>query len=142
MSDENVTPVDSAALLEELLNKFAVAEASWLSSVRPDGRVHAAPIWHVWHEGSAYVCTPDSAVRTRNLATNPSVSLTLPDPYDVFIIEGTAALALEMEETLQPFFYAKYDWDITGDAEYNILLAITPRKIMAWGEHGTGRWHF
>ncbi len=81
-------------------------------------------------------------MRTRNLITNPSVSLTLPDPYDVFIIEGTAALAPEMEETLRPLFYAKYDWDITEDAEYNTLLGIAPRKIMAWGEHGAGRWHF
>jgi hypothetical protein len=141
MSNDQKTASDRTLLLETLLANFAIAEASWYSSVRPDGRVHSAPIWHVWHEGCAYVCTPDDAVRTRNAAANPSVSLALPDPYNVFIIEGIAELAGEMERALQPLFYEKYDWDIVEDIEYNTILRITPKKIMAWGDHGEGRWH-
>jgi hypothetical protein len=136
-----MSPTDDP-LLAELLTKFAAADTCWMSSVRPDGRAHLAPIWHVWHEGCAYVCTPAQAVRAVNIAHNASVSLSLPDPYAVLIIEGTAHPAPEMEATLQPHFYTKYDWDISTDPDYDLILRIAPRKIMAWGDHGEGRWHF
>ena len=130
------------ALLDQLIDKFAAADTCWFSSMRPDGRPHLAPIWCVWHEGRAYVCTPSGSVRARNVACNSSVSLSLPDSYNVFILEGVATPAPEMEAELQPLFLAKYNWDISADAEYDLILAITPKKIMAWGDHGEGRWHF
>jgi general stress protein 26 len=131
-----------AAILDSLIDKFAVADTCWFSSTRPNGRPHLAPIGHVWHEGRAYVCTPSGSVRAANVAHNPHVSLSLPDPYNVFILEGVAAPAPEMEAALQPLFQAKYDWNISTDIKYDLILAITPRKIMAWGDHGEGRWYF
>ncbi len=131
-----------AALLNKLIDQFAAADTCWFSSIRPDGRPHLAPIWHVWHEGLAYVCTPAGSVRARNVAHDPRVSLSLPDPYNVFILEGDARPAPEMEDALQPLFLDKYNWDISSDVKYDLILAITPRKIMAWGDHGEGRWHF
>lgn len=134
-------PVDDATL-SALLEKFAQADCCWFSSVRPDGRAHLAPIWHVWHQGRAYVVTPSKSVRARNVACNHSVSLSLADPMNVFIIEGFAAPANEMEAALQPLFKAKYDWDISTDADYDLILAVTPAKLMAWGDHGEGRWQW
>lgn len=135
-------PAAQDATLSALLDKFAQADCCWFSSVRPDGRAHLAPIWHVWHNGRAYVVTPSKSVRARNVAHNVGVSLSLPDPMNVFIIEGNAAPANHMEAVLQPFFKAKYDWDISTDAEYDLILAVTPVKLMAWGAHGEGRWHW
>ncbi|MCB9139657.1 MAG: pyridoxamine 5'-phosphate oxidase family protein [Caldilineaceae bacterium] len=129
-------------VLAALLAKFADAPACWMSSVRPDGRVHLAPIWHVWHAGCAYVCTQSGSVRAANIAQNSSVSLALPDPMNVIIIEGEAGPAPEDAAALQPLFQAKFDWNISTDADYTLILRITPRKIMAWGDHGEGRWHF
>ena len=131
-----------SAILDNLIDRFAAADTCWFSSMRPDGRPHLAPIWHVWHEGLAYVCTPSGSVRARNVAHNPRVSLSLPDPYNVFILEGEARPAPEMEAELQPLFLDKYNWDISTDVKYDLILAIAPRKIMAWGDHGEGRWHF
>ena len=110
--------------------------------MRPDGRAHLAPIWHVWHAGRVYVVTRDKSVRARNVAHNPHVSVALPDPMNVFIIEGTAAPAPDTEAALQPLFKAKYDWDISTDADYDLILAVTPVKLMAWGDHGEGRWQW
>lgn len=135
-------PVALDPTLSTLLEKFAEADCCWFGSVRPDGRAHLAPIWHVWHDGRAYVVTPSQSVRARNVTHNPSVSLALPDPMNVFIIEGTAAPANQMEAVLQPLFKAKYDWDISTDAEYDLVLAVTPVKLMAWGSHGEGRWRW
>ncbi|MEZ4718224.1 MAG: pyridoxamine 5'-phosphate oxidase family protein [Caldilineaceae bacterium] len=135
-------PTAHDATLSALLEKFAQADCCWFSSVRPDGRAHLAPIWHVWHAGRVYVVTRDKSVRARNVAHNPHVSVALPDPMNVFIIEGTAAPAPDTEAALQPLFKAKYDWDISTDADYDLILAVTPVKLMAWGDHGEGRWQW
>jgi hypothetical protein len=128
------------SILAALLEKFAAADCCWFASVRPDGRVHLAPIWHVWQDGAAYVVTHAGAVRTQNLRQNPSVSLSLPDPVNVLVIEGVARFAPEMEGALAPLFQQKYNWDITTDAGYNTVIGIDPVKVMAWGSHGEGRW--
>lgn len=130
------------AMLVQLIKKFAEAEACWFSSTRPDGRAHLAPIWHVWHEGKAYMVTQGTSVRAQNIAKQPAVSLSLPDPMNVVIIEGTARLAPEVQDALNPLFKAKYDWEFANDNPYNLIIEVTPRKIMAWGNHGEGRWHF
>ena len=135
-------PTARDATLSALLDKFTQADCCWFSSVRPDGRAHLAPIWHVWHEDRVYVVTRDKSVRARNVAHNPHVSVALPDPMNVFIIEGTAAPVADMDAALQPLFQAKYDWDISTDADYDLILAVTPVKLMAWGEHGEGRWQW
>jgi hypothetical protein len=128
--------------LAALMAKFAGAEACWFSSVRPDGRAHLAPIWHVWHAGRAYVVTQSGAVRARNIQRHPYVALSLPDPMNVLVVEGKAIAAPEQAEMLQPLFQAKYNWNIGTDHTYNLIIQVTPTKIMAWGEHGEGRWHF
>jgi general stress protein 26 len=129
-------------ILETLLEKFAEAEACWFGSTRPDGRAHLAPIWHVWHAGRAYMVTQATSVRARNIAEQPAVSLSLPDPMNVLIIEGMARPAPEAQVALGPHFKSKYNWEFATDNPYNLIIEVTPRKIMAWGNHGEGRWHF
>ena len=129
-------------VLARLVERFAQAEACWFSSTRPDGRAHLAPIWHVWHEGRIYMVTQAKSVRAHNIAQQSWVSLALPDPINVAIIEGTARPAPEQADALQPLFKAKYNWDYNADHEYRLIIEVTPRKIMAWGEEGEGRWHF
>jgi general stress protein 26 len=126
--------------LAQLLHRFAEADCSWLSSVRPDGRAHSAPIWHAWYQGRAYVVTRSLAVKTANIRHNSSVVLTLPDPMNPLIIEGQAAQVEAVRPALRPLFQAKYDWDIETSPEYDTILEITPTKIIAWGQHGEGRW--
>ena len=126
--------------LSQLIHRFAEADCSWLSSVRPDGRAHSAPIWHAWYQGRAYVVTRGVAVKVANIRHNPSVVLTLPDPMNPLIIEGQAAQVEAVRPALRPLFQAKYDWDIENSAEYDTILEITPTKIIAWGQYGEGRW--
>ena len=131
-------------ILAQLVEKFAQADACWFSSTRPDGRAHLAPIWHVWHEGRAYVVTQSSAVRARNIVDHPAVSLSLPDTSNVLIIEGTARVTPEQKAALNPLFKAKYNWEFSVDNAYNHIIEVTPTKIIAWETNGTngGRWRF
>jgi len=137
-AENDLPPVDDTLLA--LVKRFAQADCSWLSTVRPDGRAHSSPIWHVWHNGRAYIVTLARAVKTKNILENPSVVITHPDPLNPVIIEGWATPAPAMEATLQPLFKAKYDWDISSDTDYDTILEITPLKLMAWGKYGEGRW--
>ncbi len=133
-------PLDSDPTLIALLDRFSAEQCCWFASTRPDGRAHLAPIWHVWHEGCAYVVTQATSVRAKNIAANPAVSLSWPDPVNPLIIEGTARPVPEMRDELRPLFQAKFDWDITTDTDYTLILQISPSKIMAWGAFGEGRW--
>jgi gamma-glutamylcyclotransferase (GGCT)/AIG2-like uncharacterized protein YtfP len=126
--------------LRALVQRFAEAECSWLSSVRPGGRAHSAPLWHVWHRGRVYVVTLSTAVKTANILEHPGVVITHPDPVDAIIIEGWATLALGLSPQLQPLFAAKYDWDIDNSLNYDTIIEITPTKLLAWGKYGQGRW--
>ncbi len=126
--------------LRALVARFAESPCSWLSTVRPNGRAHSSPIWHVWYQGRAYIVTKPGAVKSTNVAENPSVVITHPDPHSPVIIEGWATEANSLHAALQPHFKEKYDWDISTDQDYDTVLEITPTKLMAWGEHGEGRW--
>ena len=138
----NSSQVGKDSLLADLMAKFAESDACWFGSVRPDGRAHLAPIWHILYEDRIYVVTGSKSVRARNIRSNPQVSLSLPDPMTVFIVEGVARPAPEREQALQPLFLAKYAWDISSDAGYDLIIEVRPSKAMAWGEHGEGRWRF
>lgn len=126
--------------LAAVLDAFAAAECCWFASVRPDGRAHLAPIWHVWCDHRAFVVTQRRSVRAANIRRNPAVSLALPDPMNPIILEGRAFPAPEYAAQLQPLFLAKYKWDISTDADYNDVIAVAPLKLMAWGSHGEQRW--
>lgn len=129
-------------VLMDLWKKLAAAPACWFSTVRPDGRAHMAPVWHVWYEDEIFVVTQPKSVRARNIARNSAVSIALPDPMNVLIVEGEARFAPHAIAGLQPLFLEKYGWDINVDAEYTTIIAVTPKKLMAWGTDGEGRWRF
>lgn len=125
--------------LERAFEKLAQTEACWFSSVRADGRAHLAPIWYVWHNRRIYVVTQAQSVRARNIQTHPAVCIALPDPMNVVIVEGEARPAPEAAAELQPLFSAKYNWDISADPDYTLVIEVIPRKLMVWGADGEGR---
>lgn len=125
--------------LADTLERFATAECSWLTTVRPIGRPHAAPVWHIWTNGCVYVVTVPTAVKVENIRHNPHVVLTHPDPLSAIIIEGQAAFTDHLAGPLRPFFQQKYDWDIVADEDYQTIIEIAPLKVLAWGEEGAGQ---
>jgi hypothetical protein len=108
--------------------------------VRPDGRAHSAPIWHVWYQGRAYVVTPAQSVKVNNIAENPNVVITHPDPLNALIIEGWATAANHLRQALRPLFLEKYNWDLADENSHDTVLEITPTKLLAWGKYGEGKW--
>lgn len=107
----------------------------WLATVRRDGRPHLIPLWFVWLDGLLYICTTPDTQKFQNLIHNQMVSLALPDPQNVLLIEGEAHVAdRHTIDTIAEYFYHKYEWDFRYDQAGFRLIEITPHKILAWGD--------
>jgi nitroimidazol reductase NimA-like FMN-containing flavoprotein (pyridoxamine 5'-phosphate oxidase superfamily) len=133
---------------EEAAERFSRCRNYWLSTVRPDGRPHAVPIWGVWLDTTFYFSTSVSSVKAANLAANPNCVVTTDDGEEPVIVEGVAA-----EETsgavLERFvavYKEKYDWDM--DPDTGGIFAVSPSKAFAFIENAdefassATRWRF
>ncbi len=72
-----------------------------LSTVRADGRPHAAPIWYDFDGDTVVFNTGAATVKGRNLARDPRVTLCVQDerpPFSFVVLEGRAALVDDMDE--------------------------------------------
>lgn len=96
----------------------------WLATVRPDGRPHLVPVWFVVDDGRWYFCTSPGSVKARNLQANPRVALALEDGDNPCVVEGVARQVRPADRVVRRF-KAKFDWDITADAEYGAVFEIT-----------------
>ena len=90
---------------------------------------HLAPVWHIIHDGSIYVCTGLNSKKGRNISYNPQVSFSLQDGVNPLIGEGKAVIIKEnYPEAVISAFKEKYDWNIRNDKTYDCLVKITPQK--------------
>ena len=114
------------------LERFTPASIIWLATVRANHSPHLTPIWFVVNEHRVYLCTTGNAVKARNIAQNPRVSLALEDGTNPFVIEGNARKmdADEVPDAVVEAFIKKYDWDIRASDSYDAVLEIIPEKIL------------
>jgi hypothetical protein len=129
-----------------VLDRLRRARNYWVSTVRPDGRPHAAPIWGVLVEDDLYLETDPGTRKARNLSRRPAVSVHPELVDEVVIVEGLARpfrpdsrLAVEVAAA----FAAKYpgyrpepdSWDRGG------LYHVDPSVVFAWRDMPTAtRW--
>ena len=74
-----------------------------LTTVRADGRPHAAPIWFALDGHDLLFNTGADTVKGRNLAARPHVALLVQDdrpPYSFAMVEGTAVLSDDLVRRL------------------------------------------
>jgi PPOX class probable F420-dependent enzyme len=74
----------------------SAVRAGVLSTVRPDGRPHLAPVW--WQvEGDQLVFnTWSTSIKGRNIAANRAIAILVQDdqpPYTYVVVEGTASIS-------------------------------------------------
>ena len=104
--------------------------------MRFDGRPHLVPLWFIWLDGKIYFATGSDSQKFVNMYHNQAVSLSLPDPSNVVIIEGEAHVADRgTVDILADYFYHKYEWDFRYDDSTTWrLIEVTPFKILVWGD--------
>lgn len=123
------------------LQRLTDATYSWLTTVRPDGRPHNSPMWHVVVGNRVYFSTMSTAVKLVNIARTPDVVIAHPDPQDVVIIDGWAIEASHLRDALAPLFLEKYDWDFDSD-DYRgewVMVEVTPQVLRTWQNEDTHR---
>ncbi|MFE9622838.1 pyridoxamine 5'-phosphate oxidase family protein [Streptomyces sp. NPDC006527] len=104
----------------EAQRQLETAEIFWVSTVRPDGRLHVTPVIAAWHDGVLYFSTGPGEQKARNLARNPHCALTtgrnaLTEGLDL-VVEGKAKPVADpaVLEKVIAAYEAKYGPHITS----------------------------
>ncbi|OLZ65337.1 pyridoxamine 5'-phosphate oxidase [Streptomyces sp. IMTB 2501] len=148
----------------EAQRQLAAAEIFWVSTVRPDGRLHVTPVIAALHNGVLYFSTGPGEQKARNLAHHRHCALTtgrnsLSEGLDL-VVEGRAEPAADptvLEEVIAAY-EAKYGAHITspegtfhgiGDAIRKgdaVVFAVVPDTAYGFGRGGGvfthTRWSF
>lgn len=124
----------------------------WLSTSRPDGNPHAAPVWGVLYEDVVYFGTGEKSRKARNFKQNPNVILHTESGFDVVIVEGKVEKITEKSlfDNIAPVYakkYAPHGFEPTAEelAEGG-MYRVVPTVVMAWQEtdfpNTATRWNF
>ncbi|MFD9334515.1 pyridoxamine 5'-phosphate oxidase family protein [Streptomyces sp. NPDC060028] len=144
---EDVTATEWA----EARRHLETAEIFWVSTVRPDGRLHVTPVIAAWRDGVLYFSTGKGEQKARNLAHDGHCALTtggnsLTEGLDL-VVEGEAEPVADpalLEEVIAAY-EAKYGGHITspggtfhgiGDAFRKgdaVVFAVTPTTAYGFG---------
>ena len=128
--------------LEAYLGEPHVAN---LTTVRPNGRPHVAPVWFLWEAGRVYMIAGNTAVKVRNIRANPAVALSVAvdeRPYQYVILEGRTRVREDGLEDMVNRICIRYDGPERG-AEFaqellssggTVLLEVEVTKTMSWRE--------
>ena len=138
---------------DEVERRLTAARNYWVSSTRPDGRPHAAPVWGLWLNvldiGSAfYFATDGQSVKGKNLAANPKVVVHLESGDEVVVLEGSVEPVYDRRElaAFADAYQQKYQFrpniSTPSPGVYRLRLA----KALAWREkdfpNSATRWQF
>ncbi|MFC9533534.1 pyridoxamine 5'-phosphate oxidase family protein [Streptomyces sp. NPDC056975] len=154
----------SATEWAEAQRQLEAAEIFWVSTVRPDGRLHVTPVIAAWHDGVLYFSTGAGEQKARNLSHDGHCALTtgrnsLTEGLDV-VVEGKAMPVADpavLEEVITAY-EAKYGAHITspegtfhgiGDAFRKgdaMVFAVSPATAYGFGRddgvYSHTRWTF
>src|SRR3954447_17120667 len=101
-----------------------------VSTVRPDGRAHAMPIWGIWLGGMYCISTAITSVKSKNLKANPACVVTSSDGDDAVVLEGRAQLS-ELPDGFTEAYKAKYGQQI----DKGPIWIVRPRIAFAFQAH-------
>jgi PPOX class probable F420-dependent enzyme len=131
--------------------RLADSHDYWVSTVRPDGRPHAMPVWGVWLDACIWFSSSRRSRKARNLAERPDCVVTTDDALNPVVLEGRAELITEPAEiarfldTLNAKYATSYGIDFL-DPEVNATFRARPAQVIALREGDfTGsptRWRF
>lgn len=95
MADDAEAMKQAEALCERALHRLAASMNYWISTTRPDGRPHTAPVWGVWLDGALYFGTRGQ--KARNLEGLPYAIAHLDSSDDVAMVAGIVTPVLDSE---------------------------------------------
>ncbi|MDH5404182.1 MAG: pyridoxamine 5'-phosphate oxidase family protein [Candidatus Heimdallarchaeota archaeon] len=122
------------SLNEKEISRLESERNIWLATIRKDNRPHLIPLWFIFHENNIYMCTQES-VKVKNIRLNPMVSVAMEDAFKVLSFEGIAEIIQPpFSEKLVKRFLEKYDWNITKDDGYTIVIKVVLKHKIAFND--------
>lgn len=113
-----------------------------LSTIGPESRPHAVPIWFVYDKGEIVMTAGAGSQKVRNITRNPDVALTVDRrvlPYYAVMIQGVAEVGPPPSEELRGRLAVRYlgeelgqRYVSTGTGEGTVTIRVRPRKVMEY----------
>lgn len=123
----------------DVTERLTKARNFWVCTAATDGTPHAVPVWGAFLHGTLYFGVGPRS--SRNLATNPRVSIHLESADKVVIVEGSVRTLHQpdpaLAEALDDHFAAKYEWRPSGEGNDPVgegWLTLVPERILGWTE--------
>ncbi len=116
---------------------------AWMTTVSPSGQPQTSPVWFLIEDEAFVIYSLAGTPRTRNIATNPKVSLNLnstPEGGELVIIEGSAWIVEDgPAASADEAYVAKYrgpmaDLNMTPEsfsADYPVRIHVRPTRLRA-----------
>lgn len=112
-----------------------------ISTIRPDGTVHAAPAWVDVQDGRPVVNSAEGRAWPTNLERDPRVTLTvqnLQNPYEYVTIRGRVAErttegADEHIDALAKKYLGQDTYPYRQEGEQRVILRIEPEHVHFYG---------
>jgi general stress protein 26 len=111
----------------------------WISSTRPDGRPHSAPVWFIWDGKNIIFATPKTTQKARNLHHQQFVIVHAGDGDDTYILEGIAERVTDPVELerLNTAYMEKYVDPNSGaqatlNPEADEIYRVRVEHVMCW----------
>ena len=115
---------------EWALERLAASRNYWISTVHPDGRPHAMPVWGVVVDGTLHFGTNPSSAKGRNLARSGELVAHTESGDECVILEGVVE-RVPRTAAVADAYAAKYDWRPEEGGE---VYAVRPHVAYAWRE--------
>ncbi len=124
---------------EDVRPRLVEAKQFWFAFERPGRSPHVTPLDGIWFEDKLVYGGSPETLHRRLAAEHPKVTVNLPDPWKLVVIEGevrTTSFAPEVAEEIAGLLNAKYPeyGENVFEAKHYTegTPAVHPRRIRAW----------
>jgi hypothetical protein len=119
----------------------------WVATNRLGGSPHLVPVDGLWVDDVLYYGGLPTTVHVRTARADPHVTIHLPDPWQVVVVEGEVTVITpppELGQRLADLANVKYaHYGITFDASsYSAPFEFRPRRARAWSTFPTDATRF
>lgn len=124
---------------EDVRQQLIAAKQFWFAFERPGRSPHVTPLDGIWFEEKLVYGGSPETLHRRLAAAHPKVTVNLPDPWKLVVIEGEVretSFAPEAAEEIARLLNAKYPEygeNVFKPEHYtDAAPAVHPRRIRAW----------
>jgi nitroimidazol reductase NimA-like FMN-containing flavoprotein (pyridoxamine 5'-phosphate oxidase superfamily) len=121
----------------EVSARLTAAKQYWLATNRATGSPHVVPVDGLWLDDVLYYGGSPATLHVRTAKRHPHVTIHLPDPWNVVVVEGKVHVtkpAHDLAQHLADLANQKYpEYGIQFDAgSYSEPFVLRPRRVLAW----------